>query len=196
VIGLYAIVHIPTNKAYVGSSLNIKRRIKEHKTQLKYNKHHCTYLQNAWNKYGETQFEFKIPTVVETIEEARELEQAFLECFFDKLFNINTSAVGAPCGEHHQAKRPDWHMKTVKDRLTEEERKEKYGKTKGTKRESKPYIEGAKKRLQNPMYLTRLSESCKGKRKTIECPHCNLKGGGGNMKRYHFDNCKTKNETK
>jgi hypothetical protein len=87
-------------------------------------------------------------------------------------------------------------MKTVKDRLTEEERKEKYGKTKGTKRESKPYIEGAKKRLQNPMYLTRLSESCKGKRKIIECPHCNLKGGGGNMKRYHFDNCKTKNETK
>jgi len=22
------------------------------------------------------------------------------------------------------------------------------------------------------------------------CPHCNFTGGGGNMKRYHFDNCK------
>lgn len=24
------------------------------------------------------------------------------------------------------------------------------------------------------------------------CPHCNIKGGGGNMLRYHFDNCKQK----
>jgi len=24
----------------------------------------------------------------------------------------------------------------------------------------------------------------------ITCPHCGLSGGGGNMKRYHFDNCK------
>lgn len=24
------------------------------------------------------------------------------------------------------------------------------------------------------------------------CPHCNFKGSGGNMKRYHFDNCKLK----
>lgn len=24
---------------------------------------------------------------------------------------------------------------------------------------------------------------------TIECPHCGHTGGGGNMKRYHFDNC-------
>jgi len=26
----------------------------------------------------------------------------------------------------------------------------------------------------------------------VECPHCQLKGRGGNMKRYHFDNCKNK----
>jgi hypothetical protein len=25
-----------------------------------------------------------------------------------------------------------------------------------------------------------------------ECPHCKVKGGGSNMKRYHFDNCKLK----
>ncbi len=27
-------------------------------------------------------------------------------------------------------------------------------------------------------------------RKRITCPHCNKIGGAGNMKRYHFDNCK------
>jgi len=28
------------------------------------------------------------------------------------------------------------------------------------------------------------------KYKESVCPHCNKKGGGGNMKRYHFNNCK------
>lgn len=192
-IGLYAIVHVPTNKAYVGSSLNIKRRLKEHKTQLKHKKHHCTHLQNSWNKYGEEQFQFKIPTVVDTIEEARDIEQAFLDCFFDQLFNTKTSAVGAPVGEYHPAKKADWHMKTIMERLTPEERKKKYGKTKGTKRDSAPYIQGAKKRLEDPLYVIKLSQACKGKKKgVVECPHCNLKGGGGNMRRYHFDNCKIK----
>lgn len=33
----------------------------------------------------------------------------------------------------------------------------------------------------------------KGKQKaTYTCPHCNFTGRGGNMKRYHFDNCKHK----
>ena len=30
------------------------------------------------------------------------------------------------------------------------------------------------------------------KRPVKECPHCKIKGGGSNMKRYHFDNCKLK----
>ena len=29
------------------------------------------------------------------------------------------------------------------------------------------------------------------KDKQKECPHCGVIGGGGNMKRYHFDNCKS-----
>lgn len=30
-----------------------------------------------------------------------------------------------------------------------------------------------------------------GKREPIKCPHCNKQGGGGSMKRWHFDNCST-----
>ena len=29
----------------------------------------------------------------------------------------------------------------------------------------------------------------------VECPHCGLVGRGGNMNRYHFDNCKIKSDT-
>lgn len=59
----------------------------------------------------------------------------------------------------------------------------------GTKRQSKPYIEGAAKRLSDPEFRAKLSESCKGKREVVQCPHCGLQGGGGNMRRYHFDKC-------
>lgn len=30
------------------------------------------------------------------------------------------------------------------------------------------------------------------KMKIVKCPHCDIKGSGGNMTRYHFDNCKFK----
>jgi group I intron endonuclease len=191
-IGVYAIVHVPTNRAYVGSATNLARRFKEHRTSLRASCHHSHYLQNAWNKYGENSFEFKILLSVDTTEEAREIEQALLDCFYESTMNCKPSAIGFPSGDAHHSKRADFHMKTVMQRLTAEERKERYGKSKGKKRNGENYKLGAIKRLNNPNYTKVLSESCKGAREIVECPHCNKKGGGGNMKRYHFDNCKAK----
>jgi group I intron endonuclease len=191
-IGLYAIVNIKNNMAYVGSSNDIKRRIKEHKTKLNSNKHYSHRLQRAWNKYGSDSFEIRQIATAETLEKAREIEQAFLECFIDGLYNLKTTATGFASGEQSHAKKADFHMKTVMQRLTPEERKEKYGKAKGIKRNPEPYILSAQKRLENPDYRKKLSEGCKGKRKLVTCPHCNLIGGGGNMYRYHFDKCKNK----
>ena len=190
-IGLYAIVNTVNNKSYVGSSNNIGRRIKEHKNELRRNEHFCKHLQNSWNKHGESLFQFKTIGVCETLENARELEEAFLECFIEKLYNSKTKAIGFK-PEEHPAKKPNWHMKTVRQRLTDDERKQKYGGSRGVKRDSEAYIEGAKKRLANPEYVKKLSESCKGKRDLVTCPNCGLVGGGGNMRRYHFDNCRGK----
>lgn len=190
-IGVYGIIHIPTRRAYVGSSVNIERRFREHKRALLNNRHHCSHLQNAWNKYGEAAFEFRIGGEAKDFQEARELEQEFLDAFFDQCYNSKPSAIGYASGEYHPAKRADWHMKTVKDRLTEEERKEKYGAARGLVRDPVPYVAGAAKRLADPEYTKRLSAACKGKRKIVECPHCGLQGGGGNMRRYHFDKCKS-----
>jgi group I intron endonuclease len=189
-IGLYAIVHKHTNRAYVGSAVNLKRRFKEHRTLLKQGVHHSAYLQNAWNKYGVDQFEFKVIKPLDSLTEARELEQALLDCFYKDTMNCKPSAIGFPFGDAHHAKRPDFHMKSVMQRLTPEERKQRYGKAKGTTRASEPYILAAKKRLSDPEFTKRLSEACKGKRKLVTCPKCRLVGGGGNMKRYHFDRCK------
>lgn len=62
----------------------------------------------------------------------------------------------------------------------------------GIRRDKDVYIKGAAKRLSDPEYRNKLSAACKGKRQVVECPHCGLIGGGGNMRRYHFDKCGNK----
>jgi hypothetical protein len=62
----------------------------------------------------------------------------------------------------------------------------------GVRRNRQTYVQAAAKRLADPEYRTKLSNACKGKRQVVECPHCGLQGGGGNMRRYHFDKCGAK----
>lgn len=57
--GVYQIYNPITNKRYIGSSINVERRLKEHLRNLKRNNHHNMYLQAAYNKYGDAlQFQF------------------------------------------------------------------------------------------------------------------------------------------
>lgn len=59
--GVYAIINTTNNKMYVGSSsTSLKKRWNVHKTYLRQGIHHNRHLQNAWNKYGEAAFIFKI----------------------------------------------------------------------------------------------------------------------------------------
>ncbi len=44
---------------------------------------------------------------------------------------------------------------------------------------------------------SKMSEGMKGiKKKIIKCPYCDKEGGSSQMKRWHFDNCKFKQENK
>lgn len=55
---IYAIRHIDSGKCYVGSAVDRRRRWAYHKNQLRNGKHHSQYLQNAWNLYGESAFDW------------------------------------------------------------------------------------------------------------------------------------------
>lgn len=57
---IYQIRNKVNGKLYIGSSINPKRRWKEHKRTLKIKKSPSSILQKAWNKYGEVNFEFEI----------------------------------------------------------------------------------------------------------------------------------------
>jgi len=109
VIGVYAIVHAPTNKAYVGSSKNISKRLACHVSFLRLGKHHCAHLQNAYRLYGGSAFAFKVLTTCDTREEAQELEQAMLDIWHGDLYNASKRAdhlhrLGRPMSEEVKAK--------------------------------------------------------------------------------------------
>lgn len=57
--GVYSITHLESGKRYIGSSVNIKRRMAFHKSRLRANAHENQYLQNVWNKDGENSFAFE-----------------------------------------------------------------------------------------------------------------------------------------
>lgn len=59
-IGIYKIENIVNGCLYIGSSVNLKKRFKDHVRLLKQNRHHSTKMQNSWNKYGEDNFIFEI----------------------------------------------------------------------------------------------------------------------------------------
>ena len=72
--GIYKITNLKNNKGYIGQSTDIKTRWKNHKLELKNNAHRNSHLQNAFNKYGEEAFEFRIleETTEENLDDAEE----------------------------------------------------------------------------------------------------------------------------
>lgn len=86
--GVYAIRHVDSRWAYIGSSRNIYSRWRTHKSELRRGKHPCPHLQNAWNKYGESAFQFEVlescfddPVILMS------LEQNWLDRCTAKLYN-------------------------------------------------------------------------------------------------------------
>lgn len=78
VSGIYEIRNLVNGKTYVGQSINIKSRKSVHLVNLRYNRHHSKHLQNAWNKYGESNFEFGILEEC-SIEKLTEREQHWID---------------------------------------------------------------------------------------------------------------------
>jgi group I intron endonuclease len=68
--GSSGFIYLITNKIdggiYVGQTVNVRKRWNEHKNNLRNGWHSNPILQNAWVKYGESAFEFKIAEEVTT----------------------------------------------------------------------------------------------------------------------------------
>lgn len=130
--GIYKIVNLKNGKFYLGSSKNIKRRWYIHKSSLKHNKHHCTYLQRSWNKHGGQNFSFEVIKEMPGATEPELLaEEAKLTSELKPQYNIGS--VGGGDNLTNNPNREEIIEKIVismKERIskmTEQERKEKLG---------------------------------------------------------------------
>ncbi|MFA6213448.1 MAG: GIY-YIG nuclease family protein [Candidatus Obscuribacterales bacterium] len=56
--GVYEIRNVINGKRYIGSSIDIKKRKREHLCLLRNKKHHSPHLQNSFCKYGKENFIF------------------------------------------------------------------------------------------------------------------------------------------
>jgi group I intron endonuclease len=93
--GVYEIRNKVNNKRYIGSTImSFTKRLEHHRCLLRNGTHKNTYLQRAWNKYGEDNFEFNILEVVATCC-TLEVEQTYLDKCED-CYNINPLASGTP----------------------------------------------------------------------------------------------------
>lgn len=98
---IYQIKNLQNGRVYVGSSVNLKKRWREHKNDLKKGTHHSQKLQNAWNKYGEESFEFSILEAVFDKAKLLEQEQHWIDllCAANRVnYNISISATSPMLG--------------------------------------------------------------------------------------------------
>ena len=70
--GIYLIQNLENGKKYYGSSLNLDKRLYEHKRNLRLGQHDNKHLQNSWNKYTEDNFKFEIVEEIPIIEDEEE----------------------------------------------------------------------------------------------------------------------------
>lgn len=93
---IYGILNLLNGKIYIGSAVNFKARFRQHKSELRSNKHKNNYLQSAWNKYGEEIFEFLVLEIVDNKNDLLDREQTWINltnCYNDNCgYNILPNA--------------------------------------------------------------------------------------------------------
>lgn len=93
--GIYQIKNIINNRVYVGSTTKcFGSRFKQHIKQLNKNIHHNYKLQNDYNIYGITKFEFKVLEISDDDRNIFNLEQEYINKIdFDKDYNLCNSNI-------------------------------------------------------------------------------------------------------
>jgi group I intron endonuclease len=109
--GIYLIRHRESGNSYVGSSVNIPTRWKQHRYVLRRGNHPAKYLQNSWNKYGPDAFEFSVLEEVAGQSRLIEREQAYID-LWKPVYNVAQvagSRFGVPQSDECKAKGSAFH---------------------------------------------------------------------------------------
>lgn len=86
--GVYLITNTRDDRRYAGSTANLTRRIRDHKSDLRNGRHKNKRLQQAWDEYGEDAFNFSIMERKSVPDGRKEAAQVLANCeqwWFDEL---------------------------------------------------------------------------------------------------------------
>ena len=83
--GVYCITNTINGKVYIGATVDLDRRCKNHRSSLQKHIHHNSHLQAAWDKYGEDAFTFSV-----IVECSRDMLETFEQATIDKYDAANT----------------------------------------------------------------------------------------------------------
>jgi len=121
--GVYEIKNKLNGKAYLGSSGNIERRRSNHYYLLRSGRHHCVYLQRAWNKHGEKAFEFSILEEIEGPGPLLAAEQTRLDRRFAQNTCYNMAITAGPAGPLAEETKRKLSLAIMGRKLSEEHKR-------------------------------------------------------------------------
>lgn len=95
--GIYEIKCLASGKVYIGQTVDLNRRLKDHLRCLRKGTHHNKYLQRAFDKYGEEYFTFSVLQNC-TASELDACEQWWIQqrCSMDRKAGYNLESGGNP----------------------------------------------------------------------------------------------------
>jgi len=70
-MGVFRIVHVPSGRAFIGSSLNLEAAWNRERFGLNLGSHVCRPMQEAWNRDGEPAFRFEVVEMLKTENDVR-----------------------------------------------------------------------------------------------------------------------------
>jgi len=117
--GVYEIVNLVNGKRYIGSAAYFNKRWHQHRNDLRHGTHHTPHLQHSWNKYGESEFSFRVLEIVP--EPTRQRLIDYENKWFKELgyhYNVAPiagSRLGVPQSEAARAAMSRFHSQHWKD---------------------------------------------------------------------------------
>lgn len=94
--GVYYILNTINQRIYVGESLDIDQRWKQHRDALKNNRHGNSLLQSDWNQYNTDAFEFGVLVTMPDwrIYSGKLMDSNTLERLFIRIYQSDNPALG------------------------------------------------------------------------------------------------------
>jgi len=108
IVGIYKITS-PNKRIYIGQSVDINRRFKEHRL---YNKNQKTKLKKSFDKYGVDKHEFEI------LHECEVSDLNRLERYYQDLFNCMSQKYGLNCMATKTNDRSGYYTKETKLKMS------------------------------------------------------------------------------